>query len=455
MMGLRLRLWVVAALALTAAAPQRANARGPRDSQQFYITQDSTGFSATFRPGLPPIDKTNPFFRALGTNGRACYSCHRPALAWNMTPARAQEVFDESGGQAPLFAPIDGATCPTDDTSSLSADEQADALLLNKALIRIFLPIPPASQFSVVSVDDPYGCTVLDKPTSGVLSMYRRPLPATNLKFEKTIMWDGREPNLTSQAADAIAVHEQPKSVPGSFKLSEIVSFDTSTFSAQLFDGLAGELDDGANGGPVALSRQSVSASAPASGGIFGSGSSAPTFNIYSTWAQPAPGTDPTGQRASIARGEQLFNANPITITGVAGLNDVTGRKTIAGNCGTCHNAPNVGNDASGRLLNIGVAAGTRRTPDLPLFTLECNSGPLKGQNFAVDDPGRALISGKCSDIGSFKVPALRALSARAPYFHDGSAATLRDVVEFYDDRFGLNLTDQQKSDLVNFLSAL
>jgi cytochrome c peroxidase len=70
-------------------------------------------------------------------------------------------------------------------------------------------------------------------------------------------------------------------------------------------------------------------------------------------------------------------------------------------------------------------------------------------------DPGRALVTGRWSDVGKFKGPILRGVAARAPYFHNGSAATLEDVIEFYDQRFGIGLTDQQKSDLVAFLNAL
>jgi cytochrome c peroxidase len=74
---------------------------------------------------------------------------------------------------------------------------------------------------------------------------------------------------------------------------------------------------------------------------------------------------------------------------------------------------------------------------------------------FEVTDPGRALITGKCADIGKLKGPILRGLAARAPYFHNGSAATLQDVVEFYNQRFDIHFTDQQKADLLAFLSAL
>jgi cytochrome c peroxidase len=65
------------------------------------------------------------------------------------------------------------------------------------------------------------------------------------------------------------------------------------------------------------------------------------------------------------------------------------------------------------------------------------------------------MITGKCADIGKVKGPILRGLAARAPYFHNGSAATLLDVLNFYDLRFHLNFTDQQKQDLVNFLNTL
>ena len=65
------------------------------------------------------------------------------------------------------------------------------------------------------------------------------------------------------------------------------------------------------------------------------------------------------------------------------------------------------------------------------------------------------LISGNCADIGRVKGPILRGLAARAPYFHNGSAATLLDVVNFYDRRFGIDFKRQEKEDLVNFLNAL
>ena len=57
--------------------------------------------------------------------------------------------------------------------------------------------------------------------------------------------------------------------------------------------------------------------------------------------------------------------------------------------------------------------------------------------------------------MGRFKGPTLRGLAGRAPYFHNGSARDLAAVVGFYDVRFGLQLTTQEKADLVAFLRVL
>ena len=102
--------------------------------------------------------------------------------------------------------------------------------------------------------------------------------------------------------------------------------------------------------------------------------------------------------------------------------------------------------------LNIGVAAASRRMPDMPLYTLRHR---LTGDTVQTVDPGRAMVTGKWKDIGKFKGPVLRALAARAPFFHDGSAATLADVIRFYDTRFQARFTEQEKADLLAFLQAL
>ena len=99
--------------------------------------------------------------------------------------------------------------------------------------------------------------TGLTSPTTGIVSVYRRPLPSTNLGFLSTIMADGREPDLKSQATDATLGHAQANAAPTAAQLAEIVAFESGIYTAQEIDQQAGILhQDGAIGGPVALSLQ-------------------------------------------------------------------------------------------------------------------------------------------------------------------------------------------------------
>jgi cytochrome c peroxidase len=126
----------------------------------------------------------------------------------------------------------------------------------------------------------------------------------------------------------------------------------------------------------------------------------------------------------------------------------------IPGACGTCHSSPNLGNHSVALPINIGVAdlSSPLDTSYLPVITLR---NTVTGEMAQTTDPGRALITGKWADIGKFKGPILRGLAGRAPYFHNGSAQTLSDVVDFYNSRFAIGFTAQEKADLIAFLSAL
>ncbi len=436
---------------------------------------DGSGYFATVQPNGAARTAGQPFFQPLGTNGRTCQTCHQPAAAWTITPPQIQAAFLASLGTAPLFRPVDGAVCPSANVSTFLSRIKAYSLVLSKGLIRVFLPLPspPTLQFSIVSVQDPYNCTTDPtygltsygpaQPSVGIVSVYRRPLPATNLPFLTTIMWDGREPTLESQVLDAVAIHAQGTTVPTADQVAAAVTFEQGLYSAQAGDFGAGYLNDAnATGGPFALSQLPfyVGINDPLGQNPTGAAFNPDAMTLYAAWGDPAQaGLGPTGAaRAAVARGETLFNEKPISITGVAGLNDKLGMPVIAGNCTTCHDTPNVGNHSVKLPINIGVVAPLAAgldTSGLPVFSLRCDSGPLAGQVFTVTDPGKALISGQCADIGKMKGPILRALAARAPYFHNGSAATLEDAVEFYNTRFGIGLTDQEKSDLAAFLKTL
>jgi cytochrome c peroxidase len=155
----------------------------------------------------------------------------------------------------------------------------------------------------------------------------------------------------------------------------------------------------------------------------------------------------------ALPRGQTVFNTKTINITGVAGINDVLGVQSLPGSCGTCHDTFNVGNHSFPAPLNIGT--GDLTSPldvsYLPVITRNNATGAMA----QTTDPGRVLATGLWADIGKVKGPILRGLAARAPYFHNGSAASLSDVVTFYDKRFNLGFTDQEKADLVAFLNSL
>jgi cytochrome c peroxidase len=239
-------------------------------------------------------------------------------------------------------------------------------------------------------------------------------------------------------------------------------------FTAQSADNDAGDLTaNGATGGPTYLyplmSNFYLCLNDPfGCGGKFDPA----IFNVYAAWAK-LTGTDPQTQaRLALYRGEQVFNTVPFNITGVAGLNDVQGKTSIAGTCGTCHNNPNVGNHTSNVPMNIGVTgaglnavAGSKNLDisGLPVFTVLCTGGPLnlKGKIFQATDLGVAMISGQCADIGKTKVPIIRGIAGRSPYFHNGAAPEITNLIDFYDQRFSIGLTDQQKADLAVFLESL
>jgi cytochrome c peroxidase len=375
-------------------------------------------------------------------------------------------------GLDPIFRTNDGSNCDHNiNTSTLDGRRQAYSLLLNHGLIRIAVAVPASAEYNVVNVRNPYGCSDMS-----TLSMYRRPLPSTNLKFLTTLMWDGRESSaqtgtqkityatnpgdlladLAHQAIDATNIHAQAATPPTAQQVQDIVNFETSLMTAQAIDFQAGILNaNGANGGPAALASQpffvGINDSFPASFGYnpFGTPFSSAIFNLFSAWTN-----SPSAARASIARGQTVFNTKPIDITGVAGINDTLGLPSLVGTCGTCHDAPNVGNHSVSLPLNIGV--GDLTSPldvsYLPVITLQ---NKTTGATVQTTDPGRALITGLWADVGKLKGPILRGLAARAPYFHNGSAAGLSDVITFYDKRFNVGFTAQEKADLLAFLKTL
>jgi hypothetical protein len=295
-------------------------------------------------------------------------------------------------------------------------------------------------------------------------------------------MWDGRETfggtdhcniaaeggvcfasihfDLADQSNGATQGHAQAPNPITSAQREAIVAFETALATAQVWDESAKGLHAAdAKGGPEAIFGQAFyygindnlgdyRTQAPFTPNVFG---------IFDAWSDLQGGGSTNEARRAVARGQAIFNTKAFTISGVAGLNfnspfNPPLPESFQGTCTTCHNTPNSGNHSIVAPLNIGLADASRRTPDMPLYTLR---NKADGQIVLTTDPGRALISGKFTDIGKFKGPILRALAARAPYFHNGSAADLDAVVDFYNERFGAGIVGKDREDLIAFLRTL
>jgi len=421
------------------------------------------------------IDLNNAFFKKFGTNDRTCATCHVPAEGWTITPKGIKERFERTGGKDPVFRLVDGANSPRADVSTVAKRRNAYSMLLNKANIRVGIGIPANAEFELVEADDPYGFA-----SKTELSLFRRPMPTTNLKFISAVMWEGREttldPNssdciygttacfspisldLSTQANHATLGHAEALAALTDEERDEIVAFEMGLFTAQVKDKDAGNLtEDGAVGGPKKLIDQTYYFGINDT--LAGDYRTGADFNpnvmsLYNTWSRYSRKSRDSRERAraAIARGQVLFNTKLIKIKGVKGINDDLATPELSGTCTTCHNTPNSGNHSIPMPLDIGISDSSRRTPDMPLYTLRNKN---TNEIIKTTDPGRALITGKWKDIGRFKGPVLRAVASRPPYFHDGSAKDLPSVINFYNTRFAIGLTNRDKSDLVAFLASL
>ncbi len=465
--------------------------------------EDGTGAVSTFNIAGDIHKDNNPFFQSLGTNGRTCETCHEANQAFSISAKGVQELYDRTQGTDPLFAAFDGANCPT----ATSTERDAHSLLLERGLIRIGITLPAAPEFQIAVVHDPYGCAITTDVTTGrpLISVYRRPLPTTNLRYLSTIMFDGRETlmplnnaqtiaanmnfDLEDQAKTAVLQHAQGMA-PSDEQLAQIVQFEMGLSTAQMRDYAAGSLEKhGATGGALALSNQPYypGANDALGGDPTGAPFNSSAFSLYAAWEKPsANGSGYDGRdgwddpqrnaaREDIAAGEVLFNTRAAIITGVRGLNDnaaLGSPASITGTCTTCHDSPNVGNHsvalpldiATSRLpgyeSNNAIVAGLQELspPDLPVFEIRgCPDPANPGSTITYysSDPGKGLVSGKCADVNRGKGPILRGLAARAPYFHNGAAANLEELVNFYNQRFQMNFTEKEKRQLIAFLNSL
>jgi cytochrome c peroxidase len=386
---------------------------------------NGAGAAATFSTaGF--VDLDNAFHVPQGTNGRSCESCHLPQTGWSVLPAEIELRFWLTAGKDPIFNLLD-ANSPTADVSTAAA-RYASYSMLRKGLFRRGGNVPASAEYEIVAFDDPLGAGA----SSTRFEAFRRPLATANFHIAKNVGWHDQSTNgsgdmpagLASQAAGNITGAQEgppaaPETVESIVTYELVLSFaQTSVFGARL-DRCGGR------GGPEHLAAQ-----APVNG----------PFDLYDAWVDLAPGSCTTvaadKKRAQIARGQQIFNApNP-----------------GGGSCRGCHNAANNGSNVNGTLFDVGASRAQFREPGMPLYTVR-NKATLEERQ--TTDPGRALRSGRWADMDRFKTPSLRGLAARAPYFHNGIAPTLKDVVLHYEQALGFVYTPAERDDLVAFLEAL
>lgn len=465
----------------------------PGSAREFPAQADYDNGAGVLRVLLEggPLDtRGHAFFEPLGPDGRACITCHQPADAMGLSARSAQERWEATSGMDPLFAAYDGSNCP-----SLPQQERAShSLLLDHGLIRVQRPWPPRDalgkaiqpDFRIDVVDDPWGCNTGPAygPTARqpTISVYRRPRPAANLKYllatgfeydpkqgmplprdEETgalvsgnLMADARAPSLQAQARDAADAHLRLLRGLTPAQLRQIVDFESRVHAAQQ-EGSGGTALDagGADGGPRKLQE-----STPGQLGSIG----IPVWGEFTPWEKAAEDPSLTAEqvayRLSVARGARVFRERTFLISDSAGINAPIGfGNPVRNSCVFCHNMSRMGNDVAPGQVDLGTTTlpFADPAPHLPLFRITCTgrAHPFYGRVILTHDPGFALTTGRCADVGKITLQSMRGLAARAPYFSNGSAADLRAVIDYYERRYHIGYTEQEKQDLVNLMGAL
>ncbi len=446
---------------------------------------------------------SHPFFEPIGENGRACVSCHQPANAMSLSVETIQQRWRETQGKDPIFAPVDGMNCP----DLPPEDPKSHSLLLERGLFRIFLPWPPKAadgtriepEFSIEVVRDPTGCNLHPQyglhSANPMVSIYRRPRvvantkyfthqgfgvfafigknglpasrdPVTGLPSGMNILSDARQPTLATQAVEAAVTHLQFNGKLPADALARITDLESHLYTAQVVDSYAGDLME--PDGPPGLGVKNLASGRE---GLLGNNITNYIIPLGEKWkALPASNNAQDEARRSIARGHDVFMFRTFWIKDAMHLNTVGLGNPVKRTCATCHGMHMMGMDIANGWMDIGTTnlPWAREEPEnpwnprkaqLPLFKITCKADvpphPFLGRVFYTQDPGRGLISGKCNDVGAIVMQQFRGLAARAPYFANGSASSLRELVDFYDRRFNIGLTDQERADLIHFLSVL
>src|SRR5262245_26485479 len=455
--------------------------------------------TAIFRPFRAPsglvqsatsdrsLDARNAFFDpGLGTNGQACDTCHEPGQGFTISVPFIRDTFDASSGLDPLFRANDTADRPDADLSTPDARGAAFDLFLQLGVVRIGKTLPAVADFTVAAQDTPRFGPLPNPndpqapPGSPTLSLFRRPLVNTNVHFDSAVLWDGRASitdmrGQVKRAARTLLLAGGPQAGAlgdvSDADADDVATFMLGVFTDQISDDDTGRLSTrGAVGGVAALTRLASDPAAPCT--PLAPATCTPvvpgnphTMTLFDGW-----GDVPDHGRNGINGGSRATRARAAVVRGQALFNELA--------CKNCHATDNVGNNPSETFFRRLLIDSTdilaefaaedpridrllERVRKLPEYCLRPAGSPSTGPcgsdpgDVKTTDPGRALVTGRLVDVGRFKPPVLRNLAIRAPFFHNGAAETLDDVVNLYNAIFDLHLTDQEHDDLVAFLRVL
>jgi len=418
-----------------------------------------------------------------GTNGRSCATCHVLDDATTLRPENVQARLEENPDD-PLFDRLD------------ADDPNAEVLgfeHLKKGLVRVVLPLP--ANMDVIDLDGN-----VTTPHDRNIFVWRGVPSVSNTAITGPYQLDGRQATLEEQAQAAITGHSEGPLVSRA-ELEQLADFQRGAFSsprALLVSRLLGlglPLDE------VPIPEEFMPLSATEKRGR----------DVYDAACQACHGSATTDRIVDRETHDLFFyelgpdgnvrfeivDGHPVAVP-LARPNDEfinigLGVATYLGQVGV---APAFNDDVEFpryRFRFYSDGSRTQKVVDLPPVpvtrsgdpldlrpALDSRGAPIVGPNRVPQlfstDPGRAVISGDPADFEAFDVNPLRGIARTAPYFHDNSHASLREVVDTYS-RFilsaitplrlprvhppeapgapGETLSVQQKHDLIAFLNRL
>ncbi|HEV8551528.1 MAG TPA: hypothetical protein VGQ57_20915 [Polyangiaceae bacterium] len=431
-----------------------------------------------------------------GTNGRSCATCHVRDDHTALTPAHVTELLAENPAD-PLFNRID-ADDPNAETLTFNA--------LQHGLVRVVIHLPDN-----MDLLDPFTGGVVT-PADRTVSVWRAVPTTENTSITAPYQYDGRKTTLQEQAQGAITAHSQGGTVAQA-DLDAIAEFQQGQYTSNRAKYVGKKMLKGTPVDKIRVPERDMDELTPAQSrgrdvyamaceACHGGATTLQVTNrdvhalaflelkpdgnvVFDTSVTPPRPVeqDPSPHDeflnvgfANISYLGQLFNA--------IGLGDLFGprfNKDVTLPQYRYRFYKNAQRTEANKLVDLPPIPVTVTGSPFDLQPqLDADGAPIVGPNLLPQawstDPGRAAITGNPRDFEAFDVPALRGIANTAPYFHDNSAATLRDAVDLYSrfilpfftmlnlpanlppengGFFAESLSPQQKDDLLAYLAIL